>query len=188
MSDEATVTKFFNRDETALSDVKQRYGNYCKSIADNILPDRRDGEECVNDALLAAWNSIPPNKPENLKAYLGKLTRAKALDILRKNNAEKRVDAAALVPFDELEEALGVNTVEDAVTQSELSRIISEFLHGQSAAERKVFVRRYWYCDSVSDICARYGYGKSKVLMMLKRCRGKLAERLKKEGYLYEKR
>ena len=187
MSDTATVKKFFDRDESAIADAKRDYESYCKSIANNILNDPRDGEECVNDAFYAAWMSIPPNKPENLKAYLGKLTRDKALDILRKNNAQKR-GAAALVPFDELEEAIGDNVVEDAVTQSELSRIISDFLKSQKEAERKVFVRRYWYCDSVSDICERYGYGKSKVLMTLKRTRDRLAEHLKKEGYLYEKR
>ena len=185
MNDTATVKKFFDRDESAIADAKRDYESYCKSVANNILSDPRDGEECVNDALLAAWNSIPPHKPENLKAYLGKLTRDKALDMLRKNNAQKR--AATPVSLDELEEAVGGFSVEDTVTGSELSRIISDFLLSQRASERKVFVRRYWYCDSVSDICDRYGYGKSKVLMMLKRCRDKLAEHLKKEGYLYEK-
>ena len=187
MDDKLIVKKFFDRDESAIEDTKQAYEGYCKSIANNILKDTRDGEECVNDALFAAWNSIPPNKPENLKAYIGKLTREKALDILRKNNAQKRTDGNSSVPFEELEEAVGIDTVEDSVTSRELSRVISDFLLSQKAEERKVFVRRYWYCDSVSDICERYGYGKSKVLMMLKRTRDKLAEHLKKEGYLYEK-
>ena len=187
MNDEMTVKKFFDRDETAISDAKLKYESYCKSIAGNILRDSRDSEECVNDAFFSAWNSIPPNRPENLKAYLGKLTREKALDILRKNNAQKRIDADSLVPFDELEEITGGSSVEDSVTASELSRIISDFLFSLKEAERRVFVRRYWYCDSVSDICARYGYGKSKVLMMLKRTRDKLAQHLKKEGYLHEK-
>lgn len=187
MDDRQIVKKFFDRDESAIEDTKQAYEGYCKSIANNILSDPRDGEECVNDALFAAWMSIPPNEPENLKAYIGKLTREKALDIFRKNNAQKRMDDKALIPFDELEEAVGENTVEASVTSSELSRVISDFLLSQKEAERKVFVRRYWYCDSVSDICKRYGYGQSKVLMMLKRTRDKLAEHLKKEGYLYEK-
>ena len=186
LSDTATVKKFFDRDESAIADAKRDYESYCKSIANNILNDPRDGEECVNDAFYAAWMSIPPNKPENLKAYLGKLTRDKALDILRKNTAQKR-DIASSVPLDELEETVGGFSVEDTVTGSELSRIISDFLLSQKSSYRKVFVRRYWYCDSVSDICERYGYGKSKVLMMLKRTRDQLAEHLKKEGYLYEK-
>ena len=187
MDDRSIVKKFYDRDESAISDTKRAYEGYCKRIANNILTDRRDCEECVNDALFAAWNSIPPNKPEHLKAYMGKLTREKALDMLRKNNAQKRIDQKTLVPFDELDETVGGNTVEDSVTSEELSRIISAFLLSQKASERKVFVRRYWYCDPISDICKRYGYGQSKVLMMLKRTRDKLAERLKKEGYLYEK-
>jgi RNA polymerase sigma-70 factor (ECF subfamily) len=187
LNDEQTIKKFFDRDESALSDARLAYGDYCRSVANGILKDSRDSEECVNDTFFAAWNSIPPDRPENLKAYLGKLTRNGALDILRKNNAEKRIPSAALVPFDELEEATGEAMVEDQLTVSELSRIISDFLHSQKETERKVFIRRYWYCDSISDICARYGYGKSKVLMMLKRTRDKLAESLKKEGYTYEK-
>ena len=135
------------------------------------------------DVLLAAWKSIPPESPANLKTYLGKLTRETAIDRLRKRCARRRIPAGMIASLDELEEVVGENDVDSAVQAEELSRLISIFLRSVREEERNVFLRRYWYFDSVKEIQKRYGYGKSKVLVMLKRTRDKLSEYLKKEGY-----
>lgn len=187
MDDELIVRLFYDRDESAITEAKKRYESYCMYIACNILHSRQDAEECVNDALLAAWNSIPPQKPENLRSYLGKLIRETAIDRLRINTAKKRINDEAVLSLDEITEIIGGTDVESAVEEAELSRLISEFLRSQSETKRNVFIRRYWYYDSVQAICERYGFTKGKVLSILKRTRDELALYLRKEGY-YEKR
>ena len=183
MQEENLIHQFIERNEEAISESKQRYASYCLAIAQNILTDREDAEECLNDALLAAWNSIPPHHPENLKTYLGKLTREISIDRFRKKNAQKRIPSGFVIPFEELEEMIGQSEVAASVEEAELSRRISLFLRSLKEHERNVFIRRYWYCDSVESICARFGFGKSRVLMMLKRTRDRLAGYLKKEGF-----
>ena len=184
MDDRALVKRFFSRDENAIAEAKQRYGSYCLYIAQNILCDKDDAEECLNDVLLAAWNSIPPQEPSNLKTYLGKLTRESAIDMFRKKSAKKRNGGEALLSLDELEEVIGQSSVEEAFGAKELSRLISSFLYSLREDERNVFIRRYYYYDPVKSICERYGFGKSKVTSLLKRTRDKLADYLKKEGYI----
>ncbi len=183
MNDETLVARIYARDESAVGEAEARYAACCLAIARNVLPDRRDAEECLSDALLAAWNSIPPARPANLKTYLGKLIRDAAVDRWRKNHAAKR-SAPAIVPLEELEELIGKNEIDAALEEAELSRRLSAFLRTRREAERIVFLRRYWYYDSIEQICNRYGFGKSKVTVSLKRTRDKLAEHLKKEGYL----
>ena len=184
MDDRAIVEKFLRRDEDAVREAEKRYGAYCLRIADNVLGNRQDAEECLSDALLAAWNSIPPHRPENLRTYLGKLARETAINQWKMNTRKKRIRAEFTCPLDELEELVSDGSVGDAVEEAELSRAISRFLWSVGETKRNVFIRRYWYCDSVAEICARYGFGKSKVLMMLKRTRDDLAAHLKKEGFL----
>jgi len=183
MNDERIVELFLSRNEQAIAEAQNRYGKYCLSIADNILADMQDAEECVNDAILAVWNSIPPNEPENLKAYVGKLTRQKAIDRWRENRAQKRVRAEFIRSLDELGDlASGING--DMIgDKAALAKAISDFLRSVRERERNVFVRRYWYCDSLNEICIRYGFGMSKVKMMLKRTRDKLSDYLKEEGF-----
>lgn len=184
MNDETIVREFLDRNEDAVAESKKRYGTYCLCIAENILHDKADAEECLNDALLAAWNSIPPQRPKNLKTYLGKLVREVAIDRWRKNRAQKRNADGMILSLDELEEMVGESAVEEAVEVEELSRKISDFLRSLRETERNVFVRRYWFYDPIEKICERYGFGKGKVVMMLKRTRDKLAEYLKKEGLM----
>ena len=183
MKDDEIVELFWKRDETALVESQKKYGSYCTFIARNILPNDQDSEECVNSALLSAWESIPPNKPENLKTYLGRLARIISVDRLREETAQKRIPNSMVTPIEELEEVFGGNDVESAVEEAELSRLVSSFLKSCREDDRNIFVRRYWYYDSVSDICARYGFGKSKVTVSLTRTRKKLAQYLEKEGY-----
>lgn len=183
MNDENLVQAIRDRQEAGLVEAKGRYGAYCLYVARNVLHSDQDAEECLNDALLAAWNSIPPQQPENLKVYLGKLTREIAVDRWRRSTAQKRVPAADLVPLEELEEVVGRSSVEEALEESELSRQISDFLRRLPETERNLFLRRYWYYDSIQQICDRYGFGKSRVSVTLMRTRKKLAAYLKKEGY-----
>ena len=182
MNDESIVALFWKRDESALAETEKRYGAYCSYIAKNVLRDAHDAEECVNDALLAAWDSIPPNRPENFRVYLGALVRNAALDTLRRRNAAKR-KPVSVGSLDELGEIASAFDVDDAVGANELSRLISDYLMTLDETERAVFVRRYWSYEPLDMICRRYGFGKSKVKMILKRARDGLAAYLKKEGH-----
>ena len=181
MKDSEIVKLFLDRDESAPAEAEKQYGGYCLYIARNVLRDVRDAEECLNDALLAAWESIPPQQPDNLKLYLAKLVHEAALDRRRRNNAQKR-RPDSLASFDEIEELVADCGAETAIGELELSQLISDFLRSRAETERNVFIRRYWYYDSVGAICRRYGFGRSKVKMMLKRTRDSLAEYLRKEG------
>ena len=183
MTDAEIVRLYFDRDEEALAQTKRLYGSYCLTVSRNILRDVRDAEECVNDALLASWRSIPPQKPENLKAYLGKLTRELAIDRLRIKDAKKRGESAATACFEELEEVLEGGDVEEKMLEEELSALISRYLRSKDEKARGFFIRRYWYCDPIEEIARRYDCGKSKVKMTLMRMRAELCEYLKKEGY-----
>ena len=107
MRDDEIVKLFWDRDEQAIAESKERYAKYCLYIAENVLHDRQDSEECLNDVLLAAWKSIPPESPANLKTYLGKLTRETAIDRLRKRYARRRIPAGMIASLDELEEVVG---------------------------------------------------------------------------------
>ena len=122
------VELFCNREERAIAETKKEYGRYILYIANNLLHNEQDAEECLNDVLLAAWNSIPPHRPSNLKTYLGKLTREIAVDFLRKQKAQKRVSVEAVTSLEELEEVIGDYDVERSVQISELSRYLSAFL------------------------------------------------------------
>ena len=184
MNDAEIVVKFLKRDEDAVADAKKEYEDYCMYIANNILHDRRDSEECVNDALLAAWNSIPPQEPENLRTYLGKLVREIAVNRFKMNNRQKRIKSDICQSLDEIAEIVSGGDVADEIEEKELSLSISRFLYTLDETKRNVFIRRYWHYDSIDAICKRYGFGKSKVLMMLKRTRDSLAEYLKKEGFI----
>ena len=178
------VDLFLERDEDAVTEAKKCYEDYILFIANNILHDRQDAEECLNDALLAAWNSIPPHKPENLKTYLGKLARETALKRLRTKTAKKRVRSEIITSIDEIEEIVSGGTLDEEIDRADLAREISRFLYSLDETKRNIFIRRYWHFDSISSICKRYGFGKSRVLMILKRTRDDLAAYLKKEGFI----
>lgn len=184
MEDEQIVALYWARDERAVAESAAKYGAYCLSVARNILRNREDAEECVNDAWAGAWNSIPPQHPAHLGAYLGTIARRQALKRWRDSRAEKRGGGQTALALEELAECVG--TEGDgvrALEQKELAALIDAFLDGLPETERQVFVCRYWYLDPVADIAGRFGFSRSKVKSMLYRTRGKLRERLQKEGY-----
>ena len=184
MNDQAIVQMFWDRDEDAVAESKTKYGDYCLYIADNVLGDRLDSEECLNDALLAAWRSIPPHRPENLRTYLGKLTREIAVNRRKAINRRKRIRPDAVRSLDEIAEIVSGGDLDEELDAAELAREISRYLYGIDRTKRIVFIRRYWFYDSIEKIGKRYGFGKSKVAMMLKRTRDDLARHLKKEGFI----
>ena len=162
MEDAAIVALYWARDEQALAETAAKFGAYCRKIADNILHSAHDAEECENDTWLAAWNSMPTNRPARLAPYLGRITRNLALDRFDKTTAQ--------------------GSVEDSFDAAETGRLISAFLRTLPEETRSIFLRRYWYCDATADIAARYGLTESKVRVTLHRTRGKLAAYLQERG------
>ena len=184
MEDIKIVELYWQRDEKAIRETDFKYGRYCYAIARNILKNHEDAEECQNDTYLEAWNSIPPERPNVLKSFLGMITRRRALDRYRRKTAQKREGDIALIPLYELEECVADGkSIDDKIAEEELAAAISDFLRSVGETECNVFIRRYFYFDSIDGICERYGFGQSRVKMMLKRTREKLMKYLIKEGF-----
>ncbi len=185
MKDADIIKLYFLRSENAIGETEKKYGGYCSAIADNILSSRQDTEECVNDTYLRAWNSIPPKSPDNLRTYLGKITRGLAINRYKMQSAEKRGGSSIDVIFSELQGCIPGNmTVEDTLDEKLLIKAIEDFLRRQSAEKRIIFLRRYWYAESIADIAKSFSVSESKVTSTLYRQRLKLKEHLEKEGIL----
>lgn len=183
MEDSAIISLYFSRSEKAISETDRKYGAYCYAIANNILSSREDSEESVNDTYLAAWNSIPPQYPNALAAFLGKITRYISLDRWRKGRAAKRGGGELPLALEELGDCVsGEESPEKVIMNRELTRCINHFLDDLPEPERKVFICRYWYLDSIGEIGKRFGFSESKVKSMLYRLRGKLRGELEEEG------
>ena len=185
MEDREIVKLFWQRDERALQAVSETYGGYCRAVARNILQDERDAEECLNDTWLHAWNSIPPHQPLSLAGYLAKLTRCAALKRWRDLRAQKRGGGEVPLVYEELGECIpGRHSPDEELAARELAALICRFLDGLPLTERRIFLCRYWYFDSIAVIAARFGFSESKVKSMLHRSRKQLRNLLKKEGFL----
>ena len=184
MDDREIIALFEARSEQAIEELDQKHGRFVSQVALNILHDARDAEEAVNDTYLAAWNTIPPQKPDPLRTYVCRIARNLAVAKLRSNTANKRnssYDAA----LDELGEVLpATETAESAYTAAELTAAIDRFLDAASYDDRYMFMRRYWYGDSVSDIAATMRTHPHRVTVRLSRIRKRLSDYLKKEGLL----
>ncbi len=185
MKDIDIIKLYFERTEKAISETEKKYGTYCTCIARNILYNEQDSQECVNDTYLRAWNSIPPKKPENLRTYLGKITRGLAINRYKLYSAEKRGGSTADIVFSELEGCIPSKMmVEDALDEKFLIKSIEDFLRRQSTEKRNMFIRRYWYCSSIAQIAEDFSVSESKVSSVLYRQRLKLKEHLEKEGII----
>lgn len=184
MDDAKIVQLYFDRDEQAIPATADKYGNYCTSIAKNILGNDEDAEECVNDTYLKTWNTIPPHRPKMLSTFLGKIVRNLAFNKYKHNTADKRGGSEITAVLDELGDCVSGNeNVEQSYEYKELVRAINDFLCTLPAHKRSIFVCRYWYTDSISDIAARYDMTHSAVSMMLNRLRTKLHNYLTERGY-----
>ncbi|MBQ8621573.1 MAG: sigma-70 family RNA polymerase sigma factor [Oscillospiraceae bacterium] len=185
MDDKAILDLYWARSENAISETSAKYGAYCYTIAYNILSNREDSEESVNDTYLAAWNTMPPRRPSVLAAFLGKMTRYISLDRWKQRSRLKRGGGEVPLCLDELEECVsGGETAEDTLIRKEALASVNRFLDSLPETERKVFLCRYWYLDPVANIAQRFGFTESKTASMLHRTRGKLNNYLAKEGLL----
>lgn len=184
MEDSRIVELYWNRQEEAVRQTQDKYGQYCLQIAGRILGSPEDAQECVNDTYNAAWNSIPPNRPVNLKTYLGKLTRRISMKLWRSRDTQKRGSGEIALSLEELGECIlaGIS-LEEALMGKELSETLNAFLAKLPKEQRQIFILRYWYGCSIREIGSQFGFSKSKVESMLHRTRNKLRETLRKEGY-----
>ena len=183
MEDHEIIALYWDRDENAIGETAAKYGGYLHNIAYNILAVRQDSEECVSDAYLRTWNAIPPKKPENLKLYLGRVTRNLALDRRKADTTEKRGGGQVVLALEELRDCVSDHsTPETALDEKYLAEKITEFLRNQPETARKCFVLRYWYLEPVSAIASRLGISPAKTKSLLHRTRNKLKEHLYKEG------
>jgi RNA polymerase sigma-70 factor (ECF subfamily) len=186
LNDASIIELLWERDEQAVSEMKKSYEKLCFHVAGGILSQQEDREECVNTAYMDVWRSIPPNRPASLKNYLCRLVKNAALNILKYNNADKRCPEMA-VSLDELSECIPAGkSIEDSIAAEQLGAAISSFLRTQPEKHRKVFVRRYWYSESIEEIARFYGMNEKTVATYLFRIRKKLKEYLQKEGYINE--
>ena len=184
LEDSRILDLFFERSEQAIRELDQKYGPTIRKTASNILRDRRDVEECVNDTYLGCWNRIPPQRPNPLISFVCKIARNLAVSRLRSETAVKR-NASFDAVLDEIEEFIpsGSNPEAD-YTAKELAAAVDRFLAGLAYDDRYLFVRRYWFADSVKDIAAAIHSSENRTSVRLFRLREKLRNTLKKEGYL----
>ena len=180
------IDLLFARSEQGLDQIQSMYGKLFIQVARNILGNEQDAEECVNDTLVKIWESIPPNRPHSLLAYALRIVRNLSLNKLQFRNAEKRGGSVVCIPFSELEEHLEGIAVPDEGESQEFERIINEFLDSLPKKDAVLFVRRYWYLDSIKTLSEMSGYSENNVYQKLFVMRRKLRERLIKEGYCDE--
>ena len=182
MEDSWIVELYWKKNSDAILASEEKYGSYCCAIAENILHNREDAEECVNDTWLHAWNAIPPQRPQSLKLFLARITRNLSFNRWKAQSAEKRGGHETALVLDELAECVPAGqSPEDQLDGAALAELLDAFLETLSPEDRRIFLRRYWYCDSVREIASRCGYSQSKVKMTLKRARDKLRALLEKE-------
>ena len=184
MKDHNIIDLFFAREEAAIRHTDELYGKRLFSLADNILRNRQDAEESVNDTYLTAWNTIPPQRPGIFSAFLAKVTRHIAIDRWRRRSAQKRGGGEMVLALEELSCCASPHDLETQMEQKEITRVLDQFLASLPETERNVFLCRYWYLDSIQTIADRCGFSRSKTASMLHRTRGKLRQKLESEGLL----
>ena len=181
MEDKDIITLYWERSEEAIRATADKYGGYCAAIIRRVLGDGRDSEECLNDTWLGAWNAMPPQRPERLPPFLGRIARNTALDRYDYNAAQSRSGCAAVL--EELAECVGGQPMEENFNLRRLGEAISAYLDAVSPECRRVFLRRYWYCDTIQEIAAGCGFTQGKVKSLLHRARKGLRAYLIEEGY-----
>ncbi|MCI8490896.1 MAG: sigma-70 family RNA polymerase sigma factor [Lachnospiraceae bacterium] len=184
MDDNHIIQLYWDRNDQAVRATSDKYGRYCKTIAKNILNNEEDAEECLNDTWLHAWNSMPAHWPAQLAAFLGKITRNLSFNRYKHNHAKKRGGGEIMLILDELADCVSdVDTVEQIIEQQDLVKEINSFVRNLSQDKRNLFVRRYWYADSISDIAKDYGMLQGTVSKKLERTRKQLKAYLTERGF-----
>ena len=184
MDDEQIIDLYWDRDERAIEETDRKYGLYLTAIARNVLEDPEDSRESVNDTYYAAWKTIPPQRPNILSAYLGKLARRISIDHFRQRTRLKRGGGVYVASLSELEGTFFTgNSIEDTIDMKILGQTINTFLQAQNPQARTAFIGRYFFMDSMADVARYCGMSESKAKSMLHRTRKKLKVYLEKEGF-----
>ncbi len=187
MEDIAIIRLYWQRNPDAIEESRKKYGGYCFTIANNLLADTRDAEECVSDTFLGAWNAMPPHKPDRLKLFLAKITRRLAFNCYHACSAQKRGGGELPLVLEELDECIpGGTDPEEKVVAEELRRSIQSFADGLSRRERILFVNRYFFTESVEQIARENGLTANHTSVILSRIRRKLKAHLTEEGFCHE--
>lgn len=187
MEDSQIIELYWKKDPNAITETKEKYGAYCFSVADHILHDREDSEECVNDTWFHAWNAMPPQRPVRLRMFLAKITRNLSFNRFKARSAEKRGGGEIILVLDELAECLESETdVESAYEVRELGQCIQRFVKALPERDGNIAMRRYFFAEPVAVIAKRYGLTENNVMVILSRTRKKLKDHLIKEGYFDE--
>ena len=185
MDDRQIINLYYAREEAAISETADKYGKYCHSIAYRILQDEQDSEECVNDTYLRAWKAIPPNYPEKLSVFLGKITRNLALNRFAYYTREKRGCGKMELVLEELQGCMpALQSTEQVIEEKLLVERLNQFLYDLPKEKRILFVKRYWYLQSIQEIAKELNMSESKVKMTLLRIRNKLKKVLEREGFV----
>jgi RNA polymerase sigma-70 factor (ECF subfamily) len=184
MEDKRIVDLYWMRSESAISETDKKYGKYCRYIAERILESEEDAREVQNDTYLQVWNTVPPERPNSLRAYLGAICRNLSLNRYEASRAQKRGGEVSLA-LDELSECIADREEQNDVNER-LCELLDSFLATLPKRTRRVFLRRYWYASSISEIAKDYGMSENNVTVMLYRTRKALAQLLQKEGFLNE--
>ena len=184
MDDKSIVDLYFSRNQDAITQTDKKYGRYCYSIAYNILTNKEDAEEIVSDTYMTAWRVIPPRRPSVLSTFLGKITRHISIDRWRERSAHKRGGGEVPLALEELNDCVaGMQNVEMEYERTEIVKAYVKFLDTLPITERRVFLCRYWYVESIETIADKFGFSQSKDKTMLHRTRAKLRKQLAEEGY-----
>ena len=182
MDDETIIKLYFQRSERAISETDAKYGPYCRSIALNILSVREDAEECLNDTWHAAWNRMPPDLPQCLRAFLGRITRNLSISRFRADHAQKRFSGMEVL-LSELDDCVpDAHGVEELADAHRLSELISAWLDGLSDDDCALFVRRYWHGDAVKDLARKWGCTAGQMAQRMLKLRRALKAFLEQEG------
>lgn len=184
MEDKKIIDLYFQRDESAIAETKFKYEKYCLGIAKGILINPSDAEECVSDTFLRAWNAIPPEKPKQLKLFLGRITRNLSVDRLRTNTAQKRSGSETELALEELAGCISAGgDPADALELKQLQQAVGAFLHTLPSRERNLFLCRYFYVESYQQLAKRFHIRQTNARLILSRVRGKLKNYLLQEGF-----
>ena len=179
MDDNDIVELFWQRSEDALTECEYKYGSYCRTIAINILSNDGDADECVNDTWFRAWNAIPPARPSWLKGFLAKITRNLALDRYENSHSQKRGGGNIEIALEELAEIPAPEA-----DSGEITKVINRFLRSESPENTDIFVKRYWFLQSIKEIAVEYGYNENRITSLLSRMRKRLRQNLESEGLM----
>lgn len=189
MEDGKIIELYWQRNENAIRETNAKYGAYCLKIANNILCNKQDSEECVNDTWMKAWSAMPPKRPEKLKMFLAKITRNISFNCFNARSAEKRGGGEIVLVLEELAECLSSESdVEGEYIAKELGECIRKFVRDLPERDGNVFVRRYFFTESISEIAERYDISENNAMVILSRTRKKLRFYLIKEGFFNERK